>query len=136
VAQLDSASVFGTEGCRFESCRAYWTYNERPGNLYPGTLMGDTDVKAYVIAALGGVAGGLLASNIAVVIGAYIPVFIYQLGLPDVSMGFDEYSQSGRGANKFSVAFFASMIPGLIGLFSGMTVAAVVHGVDLTPTGY
>ncbi len=23
VAQLDSASVFGTEGCRFESCRAY-----------------------------------------------------------------------------------------------------------------
>ena len=24
VAQLDSASVFGTEGCRFESCRAYF----------------------------------------------------------------------------------------------------------------
>ena len=24
VAQLDRASVFGTEGCRFESCRAYW----------------------------------------------------------------------------------------------------------------
>ena len=24
MAQLDSASVFGTEGCRFESCRAYW----------------------------------------------------------------------------------------------------------------
>ena len=23
VAQLDRASVFGTEGCRFESCRAY-----------------------------------------------------------------------------------------------------------------
>ncbi len=23
VAQLDSASVFGTEGYRFESCRAY-----------------------------------------------------------------------------------------------------------------
>jgi hypothetical protein len=26
VAQLDSASVFGTEGCRFESCRVYLTY--------------------------------------------------------------------------------------------------------------
>jgi protein-tyrosine phosphatase len=26
VAQLDSASVFGTEGCRFESCRAYCTW--------------------------------------------------------------------------------------------------------------
>jgi hypothetical protein len=25
VAQLDRASVFGTEGCRFESCRAYFT---------------------------------------------------------------------------------------------------------------
>ena len=25
VAQLDSASVFGTEGCRFESCRAYFS---------------------------------------------------------------------------------------------------------------
>ena len=24
VAQLDSASVFGTEGCRFESCRVYF----------------------------------------------------------------------------------------------------------------
>ena len=24
VAQLDRASVFGTEGCRFKSCRAYW----------------------------------------------------------------------------------------------------------------
>ncbi len=24
VAQLDSASVFGTEGCRFESCRVYY----------------------------------------------------------------------------------------------------------------
>ena len=26
VAQLDSASVFGTEGCRFESCRACFFY--------------------------------------------------------------------------------------------------------------
>ena len=30
MAQLDSASVFGTEGCRFESCRACWTYDDSP----------------------------------------------------------------------------------------------------------
>ena len=29
VAQLDSASVFGTEGCRFESCRAYCKFTKR-----------------------------------------------------------------------------------------------------------
>jgi hypothetical protein len=37
VAQLDRASVFGTEGCRFESCRAYWSWRSiggaRPGGI-------------------------------------------------------------------------------------------------------
>ena len=37
VAQLDSASVFGTEGYRFESCRACWTYVKSPGPMYLGT---------------------------------------------------------------------------------------------------
>ncbi len=30
VAQLDRASVFGTEGCRFESCRAYCKSTGKP----------------------------------------------------------------------------------------------------------
>jgi hypothetical protein len=37
VAQLDSASVFGTEGCRFESCRVYSTYVNLASQLYLGT---------------------------------------------------------------------------------------------------
>ena len=32
VAQLDSASVFGTEGCRFESCRAYSSHPAKLGS--------------------------------------------------------------------------------------------------------
>jgi hypothetical protein len=31
VAQLDSASVFGTEGCRFESCRVYSSHSTNLG---------------------------------------------------------------------------------------------------------
>ncbi len=37
LAQLDRASVYGTEGCRFESCGVYSTYDKWPSRMYPGT---------------------------------------------------------------------------------------------------
>ena len=33
VAQLDRASVFGTEGCRFESCRVYLVFFGKQSNF-------------------------------------------------------------------------------------------------------
>ena len=40
VAQLDSASVFGTEGCRFESYRAC-SFIEGAGSQFPGPFEDD-----------------------------------------------------------------------------------------------
>ena len=42
---------------------------------------GDSDSRAYIIAIVGGVVGGLLGFMATVLLGAYLPVFIYQMGL-------------------------------------------------------
>ena len=93
---------------------------------------GDSDPKAYVIALVGGVVGGLLGSKAMVLVGAYLPVFVYQMGLdvPSDATGLGE-SQSERGANRFLIAVFASLVPGICGFIVGVIIVGLLHGVDV-----
>jgi len=81
---------------------------------------GDSDSKAYIIDLVGGVVGGLLGSKGTVLLGAYLPAFIYQMGLdvPSDAAGLGE-SQGGQGATRFFIALFASLVPGICGLIVG-----------------
>ncbi|MBU0518830.1 hypothetical protein KJ564_07820 [bacterium] len=89
--------------------------------------MGDSDPKAWIIAIVGGAIGGLFGSLTAVIIGAYLPTFIFQLGLPDVSdeMGIGQ-SQGGKGFSRAFIALFASMIPSIPGIIVGVIVTLLV----------
>lgn len=91
---------------------------------------GDSDSSAYMIAITGGVVGGLLGSKTTVLLGAYLPVFIYQLGLdfPPDAAGLGD-SQSEQGATRFIIATFASLVPFVCGVMVGAIVLGVTHGV-------
>ncbi|MHB8974776.1 MAG: hypothetical protein ACYC3X_30500 [Pirellulaceae bacterium] len=61
---------------------------------------GDSDFKAYVIAVIGGLVGGAFGSKAAVVLGAYLPVLIYPMGLdiPSDAAGLgDSNAKKGTG---------------------------------------
>jgi hypothetical protein len=93
--------------------------------------LGDSDSKAYVIALIGGVVGGLLGAKISVFFGAYLPVLIYQLGLdiPSDAAGLG-HSQGEQGATRFLIALLASLVPGMCGLVVGILILQVVYGID------
>lgn len=99
---------------------------------------GDTDPKAWAIAIVGGVIGGLLGRSVAgLIAGAYLPTIIYQLGLPleavHEELGLGE-SQLAKGFSRAFVAVFASMIPAtvaaLVVLLAGWLLSKVLHWPD------
>lgn len=92
---------------------------------------GDSDAKAYVIAVVGGLIGGVFGAKATVLLGAYLPVVIYQMGLdiPSDAAGLGD-SQGEKGATRFLVAAMASLVPGIVGLICGAIVLGVVHGID------
>jgi hypothetical protein len=93
---------------------------------------GDSDPRAYIIALVGGAVGGLLGSKATVLLGAYLPVFIFQMGLnvPSDAAGLGE-TQGGQGVTRFFIVLFASLVPGICGLIVGAIVLAVIHGIDM-----
>jgi hypothetical protein len=86
--------------------------------------MGDSDRRAWIIALVGGIVGGLIATRVGAFWGAYVPTFVYQLGLPDVSaeMGVGE-SQASKGFSRVFVALLAAWIPATVGFIVGWAIA-------------
>jgi hypothetical protein len=75
---------------------------------------GDAEPKVYGMAVLGGILGSLVGTPQAIGIGAYLPCFIYHLG---VSVGGDERESQGMvGFARFLYASMASAVPGLVGM--------------------
>jgi hypothetical protein len=85
--------------------------------------MGDTDKKAWIIAFVGALFGGLIAGKVGAMAGAYVPVIIYQLGLPDFSeeAGLGS-SQGGKGVSRLLVALLASAVPGFAAWLASLVV--------------
>lgn len=104
-----------------------WPLALRDPSLADGGDKGDSDPKAYMIAAVGGIVGGLLAGGTATYAGAMIPTFIYQLGISDLDsldIGLGD-SQVERGITRVFIALFASLIPGAVGWAVGSIVSVV-----------
>lgn len=91
---------------------------------------GDTNPKAFVIAVIGGLIGGVLGSKAMVFLGAYLPVFIYQMGLdiPSDAAGLGD-SQGEKGATRFFIAALSSAVPGIVGWLLGGVVLGFLHGI-------
>ena len=95
---------------------------------YQKSDKGDSDPKAYYIGLVGGAIGGFLGSTTTLLLGAYLPVFIYQMGLdvPPDTLGFGK-SKGEQGITRFLTVFLTSLVPSFCGLIIGWIILSLVY---------